>query len=93
MKLQCVCGKVLNVPDSMTGERIRCKACGKVMTIQPSTSDAEPATVNDPSDALAVKGHRRCKGCGKSWPVRDKICTGCGRQHGHGRRALRLARR
>jgi hypothetical protein len=76
MKLQCVCGKVLNVPDSMAGERIRCKECGKVMTLRPSTADAEPATKTD--DPLTVKGHRRCSRCGRSWPVTDKICTACG---------------
>lgn len=78
MKLQCVCGKVLNVPDSMAGERIRCKECGKVMTVRSST-DAEPkkASSSD-NDPLGVKGHRRCGKCGRSWPVLDKICTACG---------------
>lgn len=76
MKLQCVCGKVLNVPDSMAGERIRCKECGKVMTVRPSTSDSAPAQPG--AGPLAVKGHRRCSGCGRSYPERDKICTVCG---------------
>jgi ribosomal protein L37E len=76
MKLQCVCGKLLNVPDSMVGERIRCKDCGKVLTIRPSTEDSAPASA--PFDMLAVKGHRKCGKCGRSWPMRDKICTACG---------------
>jgi hypothetical protein len=78
MKLQCVCGKVLsNIPDSMAGERIRCKECGKVMTIRPSTEDAAPAkaTAHDP---FGVKGHRRCGKCGRSWPQTEKVCTACG---------------
>ncbi|MEZ0228104.1 MAG: hypothetical protein ACAI25_05720 [Planctomycetota bacterium] len=80
MKLQCVCGKVLSVPDSMAGERIRCKECGKVMTIRPSTTgDSSPAVkVPDPKDPFAVKGHRTCGKCGRSWPQTAKICTACG---------------
>jgi DNA-directed RNA polymerase subunit RPC12/RpoP len=79
MKLKCVCGKIFaNVPDSMIGQKLRCKDCGKVLTVKPAASSDEGAKENDGTDVLTVKGHRRCPACGKSWPVRDKICTACG---------------
>ena len=78
MNIKCVCGKVLsNVPDSMTGQKIRCKDCGKVLTIRPSgeLDTQKPFDVNDP---LAVRDYRPCPRCGRSWPAKDKVCTGCG---------------
>jgi len=80
MKLQCTCGKILNVPESMSGERIRCKACGKVLTINliaPEVVKAPPKKP-DPTDPLAVRGIRHCPKCNRSWPTRDRICTACG---------------
>ncbi len=77
MRLQCVCGKVLTVPDSMSGQKIRCKDCGKVLTVRPSgeVEAVKPFDVNDP---LAVRDYRPCPKCGRSWPTKDKICTSCG---------------
>jgi ribosomal protein L37E len=78
MRLQCVCGKVLNnVPDSLSGQKIRCKDCGKVLTVRPSgeVDAVKPFDVNDP---LAVRNYRPCPRCGRSWPTKDKVCTACG---------------
>src|SRR5581483_4105056 len=56
--------------------------CGKVLTLRASSSTADALPSAAPSaaadDSFAVKGHRRCKKCGRSWPNRDKICTVCG---------------
>jgi ribosomal protein L37E len=75
-KLRCVCGKTLQVPDQLEGQKIRCKHCGKVLTVS-QVQDADPA-YSDNANPLAVKGHRRCAGCGKSYPEKDRICVACG---------------
>jgi hypothetical protein len=77
IKLQCVCGKTLSVPDSLTGQKIRCKDCGKVMTVPQRSISQDPAKESG-DDPLAVKNHRRCSGCGKSYPLTDKVCITCG---------------
>jgi rRNA maturation endonuclease Nob1 len=76
MKLECVCGKTLTVPDSLKGEKIRCKTCGKIMKVRADSNDAAPAVASD--SPLAVKGSRVCSGCGTTYPMGHKVCIGCG---------------
>jgi hypothetical protein len=79
IKLQCVCGKVLNLPDSLARQKIRCKDCDKVLTVpEPEKAvSAGPARV-EAANPLAIRGHRRCGRCGRSYPQTDKVCTKCG---------------
>lgn len=76
IRLQCVCGKALTLPDKLTGQKVRCKDCGKVMTVPAPAQTTAPA--RDSTSALEVKGHRRCSGCGTSYPSTNKVCTKCG---------------
>jgi len=79
MKLRCVCGKALNVPSDMVGRQIRCKGCGKVLTVRTASgSTVEVLPGIDPDDPLSVKDHRPCPTCGRAWPTKDKFCTVCG---------------
>ncbi len=79
IRLACVCGKVLNLPENLSGEKIRCKECGKVLKVPDASSVVEgaPARV-EANNPLAIRGHRRCGRCGKSYPQKDRICTACG---------------
>lgn len=76
IKLQCVCKKVLTLPDNLTGQKVRCKDCGKVMTVPAPAQTNAPARRS--SSAFEVQGHRLCSGCGKSYPLTNKVCVACG---------------
>jgi uncharacterized protein YxjI len=62
MRIQCSCGKALNVADKLVGKRIRCPACSAVLTV-PENSDpsapgketavAPPPTKRPPTDEEA----------------------------------------
>lgn len=79
IKLQCACGKTLGLPDHLAGEKIRCKDCGKVMTVpRPSAVTAAAPAAEGADDPLAVRGHVRCSQCGRSYPQTDTVCTKCG---------------
>ena len=58
MQVKCPCGKLLKVPDTAAGKRVKCPACGKVFQV-PATSDA-PAPAPAASDKIIVE----CS-CGK----------------------------
>lgn len=80
IKLQCRCGHTLTLPDKLAGQKIRCKKCGKVMTVPsgrlPARGERQLASESDPS--LMVVGTRPCPGCGKAYPPTVKVCVQCG---------------
>lgn len=81
IRLVCLCGKTLTLPDDVAGQKVRCKAkgCGKVMKVRAGQGKGTaPARANAPGDSLGIKGHRRCGGCGVSYPATDRFCVTCG---------------
>jgi hypothetical protein len=76
-RLLCKCGKYLEVPESLANKQIKCKHCGKVLTVPPPPKQAAGEKVDECSP-FYLKGHRQCPGCGKQYPERIKICVGCG---------------
>jgi hypothetical protein len=85
IKLQCVCGHTLNLPEKLEGQKIRCKRCEKVMRV-PSAGAATAASAGaphgpGPSDSdpsLQIAGSRPCPGCGKLYPPSVRVCVACG---------------
>ena len=80
IKLQCACRHVLNLPDKLAGQKIRCKRCQKVLSVPRSGSRVEstaPAETDSTSELL-VAGSRSCPGCGRTYPPSIIVCTGCG---------------
>jgi len=62
MQVKCPCGKLLKVPDTAAGKRVKCPACGKVFQVPdgPSAPPSTPAA----SDKIIVE----CS-CGKKLAV------------------------
>ena len=76
-RLLCKCQKYLEVPETLANQKIKCKHCGKVLTVPPPPKKASAEMV-DESSPFYIKGHRQCPGCGKQFPQHIKICVGCG---------------
>ncbi len=78
IKLQCVCGHQLNLPDQLGGKKIRCKHCNKILKV-PDAAGGTPARAMPTSDPLLhVLGSRPCPGCGKIYPPTVVVCVDCG---------------
>jgi len=43
MQVTCPCGKLLKVPDTAVGKRVKCPACGKVFQVPAEPDDSAPA--------------------------------------------------
>lgn len=41
VRLECSCGKKLSIKDEMAGRRIKCPACGAVLTIPRNLTKAK----------------------------------------------------
>lgn len=85
IKLQCTCGNVLNLPDSLVGKQVRCKRCNKVLTVRGGSSadagagvDLSASQRRRVDDELMVQGSRPCPGCGVLYPPAVVICVACG---------------
>jgi hypothetical protein len=71
---------VLNLPDKLAGQKIRCKRCQKVLTVPQAGSrvqSSRPAT-EDSTSELLVAGSRSCPGCAKTYAPAIVVCTRCG---------------
>lgn len=80
IKLQCVCGHTLSLPDSLDGKQIRCKRCNKVLNVR-AASGTGPLTESQRirvEKELTVRGTRPCPGCGKTYPPAIVVCVDCG---------------
>lgn len=80
IKLQCRCGHTLSLPDTLAGQKIRCKRCNKIMRVPPpSHADLRTAPpASDLGQSVLVQGSRHCPGCGAIYPPTITVCTGCG---------------
>lgn len=84
IKLQCVCGHLLTLPDSLDGKQVRCKRCNKVLKVRAGGTPAHQAPDLSESQRLrlekqfTVQGSRPCPGCGKSYPPTTVVCVACG---------------
>lgn len=82
IKLQCVCGHKLNLPDHLANQKIRCKQCGKVMRVPDGMTAsgrrrAAPG-IADVDPSLRIAGSRPCPGCGEVYPPGVVVCVACG---------------
>jgi hypothetical protein len=80
IKLQCVCGHLLTLPDELAGKQVRCKRCNKVLKVR-AASDEGAVTASGRrkvDSALTVQGTRPCPGCAKPYPPAIVVCTDCG---------------
>lgn len=82
IKLQCVCGHLLSLPDDLAGKQVRCKRCNKVLKV-PATRASDEGAVSASGKrkvdaALTVQGTRPCPGCAKPYPPAIVVCTECG---------------
>ena len=84
IKLQCVCGHLLSLPDSLDGKQVRCKRCNKVLKVRAGGSSAHQTPDLTASQRLrlekefVVQGSRPCPGCGKTYPPTIVVCVACG---------------
>lgn len=81
IKLQCVCGNVLQLPDQLDGKQVRCKRCNKVLKVHAAQAPRPDLTASQRrrlEDALVVQGSRPCPGCGKTYPPAIVVCVDCG---------------
>jgi hypothetical protein len=81
IKLQCVCGNVLSLPEQLDGKQVRCKRCNKVLKVHAQAKASENLTDSQRRrlDAdLVVQGSRPCPGCGRTYPPSTVICIDCG---------------
>ncbi|MBI4576994.1 MAG: hypothetical protein HY722_12100, partial [Planctomycetes bacterium] len=65
IRVQCACGRVIHVADSMAGKKGRCPGCSEALSVpwQPDVFEF--------ADKI-------CPGCGKIWEVDAKACEVCG---------------
>jgi hypothetical protein len=71
---------VLNLPDKLAGEKIRCKRCQKVLSVPTLGSrvhSSAPAQTDSTSKFL-VAGSRACSGCERTYPPSIVVCVSCG---------------
>ncbi|MCO5168604.1 MAG: hypothetical protein M9894_19870 [Planctomycetes bacterium] len=84
IKLQCPCGHLLNLPDTLDGKQVRCKRCNKVLKVRAgagSSSEAQQLTESQRlrlEKEFVVQGSRPCPGCGKMYPPTIVVCVACG---------------
>jgi len=83
IRLQCVCGHELRLPDHLAGQQIRCKTCGKIMRVPAETASGSgrvqrAAGVTDLDPSLRIAGSRPCPGCGAVYPPGVVVCVQCG---------------
>ncbi len=81
IKLQCVCGHTLNLPDRRGGQKIRCKRCEKVMRVplgSSSSSGVVKAERSESDPELLIAGSRPCPQCGQMYPPTVVVCVTCG---------------
>ena len=84
IKVKCVCGKVLKIPEQYAGKRGRCPNCGKMLPI-PSLEEIQkkavaPKEVEAPgveSGAGAEPEVRHCPTCGAFLNPGDTVCVSC----------------
>ncbi len=74
IRVKCRCGKTLKTPNGLAGKRVNCPACGASVDVPGQTQQTDKPSE---STRRQVKG-RRCKGCGKVYPLDVVICTDCG---------------
>lgn len=78
IRVECDCGKSLNVPDKLAGKKGKCPACGAVLNIPAGGGgDAGGAEVSAPAPKAAGSG-KKCPNCGKQWAADAVICVACG---------------
>ncbi|MBX3470221.1 MAG: hypothetical protein KF878_25390 [Planctomycetes bacterium] len=82
IKLQCPCGHLLNLPESLAGKQVRCKRCNKVLKVRGgSVADGQALTESQRlrvEQEFVVQGSRPCPGCGKMHPPAIVVCVACG---------------
>jgi rRNA maturation endonuclease Nob1 len=77
-RLQCRCEKVLEVPESLANQKIKCKHCGRVLSVPPPPKRTEAGTWANEASPFHIHGYRPCPGCGKAYPTDEKVCLACG---------------
>jgi len=89
MQVKCPCGKLLKVPDTAAGKRVKCPACGKVLQVPAESGiPAPPPAASDKiivecscgkklaAPASAAGKQVRCPACKSLIPVPGDEATG-----------------
>ena len=69
IRVNCVCGKILQIPEKYAGKRGKCPSCGKRIAI-PSIGAIGKKTPKQ-------KETRSCPTCGAFLNAEDKVCISC----------------
>lgn len=94
IRINCHCGKVLNVPDTMAGKAVKCPGCGKPVKV-PGTGGGSQAKAAAPAQPAAVPASSRmndlfseegfsehvaavCPACRQEMDAGAVLCTKCG---------------
>jgi hypothetical protein len=77
------CGKAINAPDTAAGRRVRCPACGQVLTVPKAADtydladeDRQPQRQEGPPPAAPTEAENTCAVCGAVYP-RGSTCPRC----------------
>jgi len=90
IETKCACGATYRVDERLAGRAVRCRRCGKPMTI-PGNPPAKPPEPPDPKTATAKAKPGTattpgvCPGCGAPLPAKAQFCGECGYNPGLGR--------
>ena len=93
IRINCQCGKTLNVPDTMAGKAVKCPGCGKPVKVPAAAggaaaraaAPAQPVVPEDSSmdDLFSEEGFSQhvaavCPSCRAEMPATAVLCTKCG---------------
>ncbi len=78
IRVECDCGKSLNVPDKLAGKKGKCPACGAVLNIPAGGGGGDEFEITAPPAKASAGSGKKCPNCNKQWPVDAVICVACG---------------
>jgi len=71
--IKCPCGKVLRVPDSLLGKRVKCPGCGRVLAVSGEAGQGARGPTESMEPAVG-----RCPRCGSAIAPGTRVCVECG---------------
>lgn len=87
IRINCQCGKALNVPETMAGKAVKCPGCGKPVKVPAAAGGAASAAPAQPSsrmdDLFNEEGFSEhvaavCPACRREMDAGAVLCTNCG---------------
>ncbi|WP_146529649.1 hypothetical protein [Novipirellula artificiosorum] len=86
IRLNCQCGKTLNIPDNLAGKAVKCPGCATVLKVPAAKATASPAAapgVDSLDDLFDEEGFSDqvaavCPACRAEMRAGAVLCTKCG---------------